>query len=476
MSGRRRNAPQTYGDAVRILATGATAKKAMSGKESFQRVLGEADPESIARMVAFVAEVALVVDPEDRVRDVAASGNRDAPLDTLAWKGRLFTDLVVPESAEAAQTLLDATRANRRGESQKIVHPSPHGHVPVRYSATAYGSEGDVILIGSTARTHRRAAWSSEDLYRSLWEFGADAMLVLDGGTGQIRDGNHAAAAILGEGPDDLRSFRLADLFDPAWRGEVSARLRGVLSSGRSDRMIAVPRRADATRVILTMEPSRGGERGLVVARLLPAEDADAADGIAASLPQLIRESPDPVVLIDRGGTLVWTNDAFLEAVGAPAAPLAVGQRIDEFLRSRTEPDMSTLLETTARQGRVAVEGLWLEGLSTPATPVDAMLVDVSAGSLPCFGLVLRIKSESDDAPAEAGTRLDLTGLTDLVGRTPLKDLVQNTTDVVEKMCVEAALRLTANNRSAAARALGLSRQAFYLKLKRFGLGDHPEE
>jgi DNA-binding NtrC family response regulator len=103
------------------------------------------------------------------------------------------------------------------------------------------------------------------------------------------------------------------------------------------------------------------------------------------------------------------------------------------------------------------------------------MLVHVSAGSLPCFGLVLRIKSEATRA-RDVGASIDLSGLTDLVGRTPLKDLVQNTTDVVEKMCVEAALRLTGNNRSAAARALGLSRQAFYLKLKRLGLGDLTDE
>ena len=52
-----------------------------------------------------------------------------------------------------------------------------------------------------------------------------------------------------------------------------------------------------------------------------------------------------------------------------------------------------------------------------------------------------------------------------------MKDLVKDTTDVVERLCIEAALRLTGNNRAATARALGLSRQALYIKLERFGLG-----
>jgi transcriptional regulator PpsR len=448
----------------------------MSGKDSFQQVLGEADAASIARMIAFVAEVALVVDPHNRVRSVSPSADAETPLDIASWRGCLFDDIVVPESTAAAQSLLRTTRSDRRSGSGEIVHPSPVGNVPVRYAATAVGAGGDVILIGSPVQQSARAAWSSETLYRSLWEIGAEATLLVDGRSGRIRDGNHAALALLGETALSLRGARLADMFDHAWRGECSARLRGVMSSGRPDRMIAVTPRSNGGRIVLALEPSRGGEPGLVVVRLQPAEDADTADGVASSLPQLIRESPDPVVLVDRGGTVIWANEAFLAEVGAPAAPLVVGRRIDEFLRSASDTELAALLETTARQGRIAVEGLRLEGMSSQPVPVDAMLVHVAAGALPCFGLVLRIRPDSGSAPVESGTRLDLTGLTDLVGRTPLKDLVQNTTDVIEKMCIEAALRLTSNNRSAAARALGLSRQAFYLKLRRYGLAEHPEE
>jgi DNA-binding NtrC family response regulator len=53
-----------------------------------------------------------------------------------------------------------------------------------------------------------------------------------------------------------------------------------------------------------------------------------------------------------------------------------------------------------------------------------------------------------------------------------LKDLVRETTDVVEKLCIEAALELTSDNRASAAEMLGLSRQSLYSKLRRYGLGD----
>jgi DNA-binding NtrC family response regulator len=57
-----------------------------------------------------------------------------------------------------------------------------------------------------------------------------------------------------------------------------------------------------------------------------------------------------------------------------------------------------------------------------------------------------------------------------------MKDLVRDTTDVIERMCIEAALKLTGNNRASTARVLGLSRQALYLKMNRFGIVDGEAE
>jgi DNA-binding NtrC family response regulator len=58
----------------------------------------------------------------------------------------------------------------------------------------------------------------------------------------------------------------------------------------------------------------------------------------------------------------------------------------------------------------------------------------------------------------------------------PLKDLVRETTDVIERLCIEAALNLTANNRASAAEMLGVSRQSLYVKLRRLGIADPSDE
>ena len=62
--------------------------------------------------------------------------------------------------------------------------------------------------------------------------------------------------------------------------------------------------------------------------------------------------------------------------------------------------------------------------------------------------------------------------LTELIGRVSLKELVRQSTDVIERLCIETALKMTGDNRASAAEMLGLSRQSFYVKLRRYGLGD----
>ena len=62
--------------------------------------------------------------------------------------------------------------------------------------------------------------------------------------------------------------------------------------------------------------------------------------------------------------------------------------------------------------------------------------------------------------------------LTELVGRMSLKEIVRESTDLIERLCIEAALAYTSDNRASAAEVLGVSRQSLYSKLHRHGLGN----
>jgi transcriptional regulator PpsR len=106
------------------------------------------------------------------------------------------------------------------------------------------------------------------------------------------------------------------------------------------------------------------------------------------------------------------------------------------------------------------------------ATEVEISAVSVTSGEQPCLGFTIRDISLRLGAEAKSSNDVFRSRgqMTELVGRVPLKDIVSETTDLIEQMCIEAALELTGDNRSSAAEMLGLSRQSLYVKLRRFGI------
>jgi transcriptional regulator PpsR len=105
---------------------------------------------------------------------------------------------------------------------------------------------------------------------------------------------------------------------------------------------------------------------------------------------------------------------------------------------------------------------------------VEVSGVSAADSNPPCYGFTIRRLARRTVEP-ETGTRSlmrSVEEMTKLVGKVPLKDLVRETTDIIERLCIEAALQLNDNNRASAADMLGLSRQSLYVKLHRYGIED----
>jgi len=132
------------------------------------------------------------------------------------------------------------------------------------------------------------------------------------------------------------------------------------------------------------------------------------------------------------------------------------------------------LTSNLRQRGTVRLFATTVQGEYGSVAEVEISAVSVTEGDQPCLGFTIRdigrrLSNEpmtSKDLPRSAGQ------MTELVGRVPLRDIVRETTDLIEELCIQAALELTGDNRAAAAEMLGLSRQSLYVKLKRFGVGD----
>jgi transcriptional regulator PpsR len=103
---------------------------------------------------------------------------------------------------------------------------------------------------------------------------------------------------------------------------------------------------------------------------------------------------------------------------------------------------------------------------------VEISAVAVNSGPQRCLGFTIRDMGRrlTNDGRSTKELPRSASQMTELVGRLPLKDIVRETTDLIEQLCIEAALELTGDNRASAAEMLGLSRQSLYIKLRRFGI------
>ena len=108
----------------------------------------------------------------------------------------------------------------------------------------------------------------------------------------------------------------------------------------------------------------------------------------------------------------------------------------------------------------------------TPAqVEVSGCRLDEPEG--PAFALFIRDveRRVTREHPVAAKLPSSIEQVTQRVGRVPLKELVRESTDLIEALCIETALEVTQDNRASAAELLGLSRQSLYAKLRRFNIG-----
>ncbi len=145
---------------------------------------------------------------------------------------------------------------------------------------------------------------------------------------------------------------------------------------------------------------------------------------------------------------------------------------MDRWL-GRSGVDLSVLLANLRQRGSVRLFATTLRGENGLQTQVEmsARALHVNGRNFLCFS-VRDVATRLEEPATPDGLTRSASQLTELVGRVPLKDIVGETAELIEKLCIEAALELTRDNRASAAEMLGLSRQSLYVKLRQYGLGD----
>ncbi|MFN7225258.1 MAG: transcriptional regulator PpsR, partial [Paracoccaceae bacterium] len=359
---------------------------------------------------------------------------------------------------------------------------------PVRYSLHRIGTDDSVIMVGRDLRPiaevqqqlvsaqlalerDYEAQREMDTRYRVLMEVGRDPIIIISMSTGRITDLNSAAAALLGGTRAEMVGAAIAQEFEGRRRGEFLESMAN-LAVAESAGAIELSARRSQKRLLVTPTMFRAAGERLLMCQMDNAESlVPPSDDLVENVSRLYHEGVDGIVFTDVDGIILAANEAFLNLTDSANASAVRGRSLADYL-ARGAVDFRVLMDNVKRTGQLR---LYATRLTTDFS--GQIAVELSASWLndrpnPILALVVRDVSRAETLRRPAGVPNEegMRNVMELVGSSTLKDIVAETTDVIEKMCIETALELTRNNRVAAAEMLSLSRQSLYVKLRKYGL------
>jgi transcriptional regulator PpsR len=277
---------------------------------------------------------------------------------------------------------------------------------------------------------------------------------------------------LLGLDPKKVGGQAFAELFELRSRQAAQSFVAAARVAPRVDN-VHVELARDRAPVLLSGSMFR--QEGSAQILVLLARFGETVSGVSkedARLLSIVSAMPEAFVVTDADRRILSANAAFADLVQATTEAQVRGEPIERWI-GRPGIDMDVLYSNLRTHGVVRHFSTVARGEFGSNEDVEVSAVS-STGSEPCLGFTIRSVALRAGRERLGGRELPRTveQFTDLVGRVPLKNLVRETTDLIERLCIEAALELTRDNRASAAEMLGLSRQGFYAKLRRYGLGE----
>lgn len=448
-----------------------------------QRFLAGLDASVAAKVISAAADIALIID-NGVINDVAL-GNTELSQEgyDASWLGKKWLETVTMESRSKIEDLLSAS-AKASPPWRQVNHHSASGvDIPIKYTVIRIGPKNRIVALGRDLRSvsamqqrlveaHQGLERDYERLrdaeaqYRILFQAIAEPVLIVNLDTYEIEDANPAATRHLARATGPLVGASLAECFQSKVGRAIEFAIAQALASGasKSDRLETPDGRAWC----LAISPFRQSDETRLIIRVLPHGASNEAH--TPEFLDAFETLPDGLVITDDGLVILKINKALCEMLRLSNEGQAIGRRLDDFL-GRSETDVNVLLSSMKNHGLVRNFATVLCDQFDAEESVEVSAVATSSGDNEVYGFSIRNVARR----LTVGPRImeaapsSVDQLTGLVGKVSLKEIVRESTDLIEKLCIEAALEITEGNRASAAEMLGLSRQGLYSKLKRFG-------
>lgn len=473
-------------------------RKSGSQFKTPKKSLGGLDPVSAGKLLGAAADIALVIDAKGIIRDLAFGNDELSNDGPESWLGRPWVDTVTIESRVKIEDIIRDANSKAPPRWRQVNHPSPRGpDLPVRYSAVQVTDDGRIVAVGRDLRAmavlQQRLFDAQQSLereyarlnhgetrYRLLFQISSEAVLVVDAASHKVVEINPAADRLLSKRFRRTIGRTITEFFDSVSTPAVQSMLETVRFAGKAEeipvRLIDV---ADEHMLAATLFRQENSSHFLVrLSSIAVRDNTSVVPRTKSTLLKVVEQLPDGFVVTDAAGQILTANTAFLDLAELATEEQARSFSLDQFVG---EPgvDFNVLAVNLREHGSVRNFATRIRGENGAQSEVEITAVAALDGEQPCLGFTIRNcgRRQTKTARTHSGAMTrSVEQLTELVGRVSLKELVRESTDIIERLCIEAALELTNDNRASAADMLGLSRQSLYVKLRRYGLGELDQE
>ena len=449
------------------------------------------DQAATADLISRLCDFAFVISSDGEIIQTMTSPFLAPRLDLSSWKGLQFLDTLTKESVPKFEA-----RIAQFKEGQKEVRPVELNHrpthqqteLPVRYTYHRAAEDGSTLILGSDLRPVAEmqqqlveaqialendydARREHEIRLKVLMESSDVATVFIALDTGVISSCNSAAEVLLGRSRKELMDASFAAEFED----------EGVTSL--IDRMVTAASDVSITAVLANsarggrsyrLNPTlfRGATSQMLLCKMEPEDSSlEPIDQLATHLVSFFHKGVDPIVFVNMSGQILSANEAFVSVANVTHAQTLSGRSMSDFF-SRGSVDLNVILESARRNGKMRLYSTKILNEHGDERPVEISTTQIRTEREPICVLVMRNarRVEGISTPTSQMSEEEVNSVVELIGSQSLKDVVARSTDVVEKMCIETAIRMTSNNRVAAAEMLGLSRQSLYVKLRKYNL------
>ena len=461
--------------------------------KSLKKSIGSLDGDVASKLISSTMDIALVIDRAGIIQDYSVAD------DNLAHEklftsivGKAWVDTVTVESRTKVEDMLREA-GSKAPQWRQVNHPtSSESDLPVRYSALSLGSSGRILAVGRELRTmamlQQRLVNAQQSMereyarlrltetrYRLLFQTATEAVIIADAQSAKLVEVNPAAEKMLTKAARRKYGKTLFDIVDPTHAATVRTLLEQIRSTGRTE-TARVLLTGSKYETVISGSLFRQDASSYILIRLASAHAENPArdeNKSAATLKRVVDRMPDGFAVAGQDRKIQTANSAFLELAQLATDEQVRGEPLDRWL-GRSTVELESLLASTVEHGTSRQFETIMRGEYGSVEDVEASVVHVADQNNPCFGLTIRaVGRRAASIPVSEGDLpRSVKQMTGLVGQVPLKNLVRETTDLIERLCIEAALELVGDNRASAAEMLGLSRQSLYVKLRRYGLGD----